>query len=490
LGFLNATCELGNLNNIGSRDPDFKDIDKFLRLPLQIIEDETRSGRVIRVWLNVKDINEESLHVKGIEKIDSTDFIRNFDEEKIQQEKRKYIFREPTGSATPWKFSPIYKLGKGASDAKKELLGENGSWQEDRNSRFYKLHRSVLSDFETCKVFHIGSVDRIMEELERNIDRLGELWSDKKRSYLLVFGVNNNGNFFYPGQIPVFRSYFKSKLSGNLGGDVRVVCGLCNSNSEAGANLDKVFKFATFDKSSFLPGTRDGKGVSEKVFPICEDCLSSLSLGREILDRSFLDGRTLPGVKIYVVPELLISQENLGTASKETKDFIRTGLHTSERFFNILAKQENSLVYHFLFWEQNQSQERLHLMVEDVPPSRLKHLEKLWIDSYKTFLWNQAKEPDFDPNSTTLDKALKTIYYVFTSLSGKSDADKAIMKERMIGVTGQLLDNETINIKGIKKLMISRFPGLFSDPEWLKNGAYELRKMATVIDFIIKANRR
>jgi len=330
----------------------------------------------------------------------------------------------------------------------------------------------------------------VLTELQNNIDRLRELWSDKKRSYLLVFGVNKNGTFFYPGQVPAFRSYFKSKLSGNLSGDVPVICGLCNSSSESGANLDKVFKFATFDKSSFLPGAKDGKGVSEKVFPICEDCLSSLSLGREILDRSFLDGRTIPKVKIYVVPELLASQKELSIASSQTRDFIRTGLHTSERFFNILAKQDNSLVYHFLFWEKNNSQERLHLMVEDVPPSRLKHLEKLWIDSYKTFLWNKTKEPDFDPNSTTLDEALKTIYFVFSSLSGKSKVDKAIMKERVIGVTSHLLDNQRIDVKSIKKLMNSRFPGLFSDPEWLKKGAYELRKMVTVIDFIIKANRR
>ena len=490
LGFVNATCELGTLFCSDSDDSDSSGIDNFLQLPMPVIEDDTRSGRVIRVWLNVKDKDANCLEITRIEKIDSAGYIRTNDPKKLMAEKRKYIYKDPTGAATPWKFSPVYKLGKGNANAIKELLGEEGSWKDHPNTRFYKLHRTVLNDFEKCNAFYEGSTSLIMEELESNIERLGELWSDKKRSYLVVFGINNDGSFLYPGQIPVFRNYFRSKLAENMGSDIPVVCSICNSQSKAGANLDKVFKFATFDKSNFLPGARNGKGVCEKVFPICEKCLSSLSMGREILDRSFLDRKTIHGISIYVVPELLFGQKYLQTASSQTQNFIKEGLGTSERFFNILARQDNSLIYHFLFWEKNQAQERLHLMVEDVPPSRLKRLENLWRNTYKNFLWNRKKEPDFAPQTITLDNALKTIYFVLTSLSGKNENDRDLIKDRVIGIIGKLLGNEIVDIGSIKQLIVSRLPGLFADEEWLRFGGYELRKMIAITEFLLKANRR
>ena len=43
------------------------------------------------------------------------------------------------------------------------------------------------------------------------------------------------------------------------------------------------------------------------------------------------------------------------------------------------------LVFHFVFWELLQAQERVHLMVEDVPPSRLKQLEAVWIETAELF---------------------------------------------------------------------------------------------------------
>ena len=490
MGFVNATYELGKMYIRKGDDSDFGDIDPFLQLPMLVIDDDSRSGRVIRVWLDVEDKNAETLVVRGISRIDLTDFIRDSDSEKLSEEKRKYLYREPTGSATPWKYSPIYKLGKGSASALNELIGEDMQWKENSKTRFYKLNRTVLKEFENCKVFSEGSTDIVMDRLEEHIGQLAEIWNDKNRSYIMVFGVADGTNFNYPGMIPAFRDYFKSKLSQNTGGDVPIVCSLCHCNAESGANLDKIFKFATFDKSNFLPGIAENKGVPEKVFPICEECLSYLSLGRNILDRSFLDTRTVPGVRIYAVPELIFGQEFLGKASLKTQDFIKTGLKTSERFFHILAKQENSLVYHFLFWEKNQAQERLHLMVEDVPPSRLKYIEQLWRETYKVFLWNEKQDPDLDFNTITLDIALKTLYSTLISLSGKNENDQKIVRDMVIGIIGRLLDSEKINVDRLKQFMVSRFPGLFADPDWIRFGGYNLRKMAAVSEFLQKANRR
>ena len=489
MGFINATYELGKLSLNGVCEPDFDGIDSFLQLPLPIIDDDAKSGRVIRVWLNAKDKNTETLEITGIEKIDTTDFIRNKNGERLLEEKRKYLYRDPTGAATPWKYSPIYKLGKGSNNAMKELIGEE-DWRENTKTRFYKLKRTVLDEFDTCGVFSEGSTDLIMEQLEAETDKLAELWSDKNRSYILLFGMRKDNTFYYPGMIPAFKNYFRLKLDQNIGSDISVVCSLCHCRSERSINLDKVFKFATFDKSSFLPGITAGKGVAEKVFPVCQECLSYLSLGRECLDRMFLDIRTLPGIKIYVVPELLFEQKLLGKATSQTRQFIQEGLSTSEHFFHILAKQDTSLTYHFLFWEKNQAQERLHLLVADVPPSRLYLRQQLWKQSYRSLLWNKLKDPNCDLKTITLDNALRTVYSTLISLSGKNENDQKMVQSMIIGIIGNLLNHERVDIKRLKQLMVSRFPSLFADEEWLRFGRYNLRKMMAVIEFLEKANRR
>jgi hypothetical protein len=101
LGFVNATYELGKLVSNKLNDPEFIDIESYLQLPMPVIEDKERSGRVIRIWLNVTDSTAECI-------------------------------REPTGAATPWNFSPIYKLGKSSANSLSDLIGTKGSWQEDK----------------------------------------------------------------------------------------------------------------------------------------------------------------------------------------------------------------------------------------------------------------------------------------------------------------------------------------------------------------------
>jgi CRISPR-associated protein Csh1 len=160
------------------------------------------------------------------------------------------------------------------------------------------------------------------------------------------------------------------------------------------------------------------------------------------------------------------------------------------KVFRKLARQNNSLVFHFLFWEKNQAQERLHLMIEDVPPSQLKRLEDLWVECHRAFLWNSYEDPVFDPKNVTLDQGIRMTFHVLASLAGKSKQDKLVMREWTLGILGRLLGGERVDVRGVKQLMISRFTGLFANSEWLRFGGVELRKMAAVIDFLTRSNRR
>lgn len=488
MGFISAVRDLGELEARKSDGSGCDDLDSFLQLPMPLIEDEERRGKVIRVWLNVDDPGHNPLNVGGIGKIDLVDYMAG--DVEVEENKRRYLYRKPVGSNVSWGFSPIYKLGKGEVDGIEKLLGKKEKWRSDKDSRFYKLEHRVLADYEKSGVLEDGATERIMEELEGKADRIAELWSDKKRSYLLLFGIDSDGTFLYPGDVEAFRNYFSAKLEKNLGGGISGTCGLCGCTADLMVNMDKVFKFATFDKVSFLPGASDGKGVKEKVFPICDNCFSALSRGREVLDGAFLDGRTIPGVKIYIVPELLLGPRGLQIASRQTQDFIHSGIGLEGKVFRKLARQNNSLVFHFLFWEKNQAQERLHLMIEDVPPSQLKRLEDLWVECHRAFLWNSYEDPVFDPKNVTLDQGIRMTFHVLASLAGKSKQDKLVMREWTLGILGRLLGGERVDVRGVKQLMISRFTGLFANSEWLRFGGVELRKMAAVIDFLTRSNRR
>jgi CRISPR-associated protein Csh1 len=152
-----------------------------------------------------------------------------------------------------------------------------------------------------------------------------------------------------------------------------------------------------------------------------------------------------------------------------------------------LAKQGEGLVLHFLFWAKNQAQEQVYALVEDVPPSRLKRLESIWqrsLDSFSPFSSENTE-------ARTLDSAIRSTVQTFLGLAGKNEQDQELQRAKVFEVIGKLLGKEQINVKAIKMMMVSRFPGLFADAEWLmKKGRFETGRMHSIVDFIEKANRR
>ena len=97
-------------------------------------------------------------------------------------------------------------------------------------------------------------------------------------------------------------------------------CGVCHGPTSAPVNMDKIFKFATFDKKSFLPGLEDSDVSKSKVFPLCGDCYRLLSEGRNVIDAKFLDAKSVYKVKIYTVPELLMGNVNRGRLEEKIHD--------------------------------------------------------------------------------------------------------------------------------------------------------------------------
>lgn len=518
MGFLSAVRDLGQLE-LGkyTADGEFSDIDAFLQMPMEVIdephdkgEDKTKRqgrlpGKEIRIILDVDDPQAETLEVRGVKKIELTDFWSDMLDDR--EKKRRYLYKDPPGSNTTWRFSPIYKLGSGVKDGRKELLGKEDDWRSDKSSRFFKFYNSVLKAFEERAVFSPGGADRIMDALVERVDDLASRWTENKSSYLLIVSACDGDRFLYPVEVKSYLKHFRSRLSESTSASAKSdvksknqeaaktrECAICHSQSKSALNLDRIFAFATFDKKGFLPGMNNSDEAMAKVFPVCDQCYKLLSEGHNVIDAKFLDAKSIRNVRIYIVPELLLNNADLKAASNKVRNFLQVGLKNESFLSGKVLEQEDEIVFHFVFWEKNQAQERLLLTVEDVPPSRLKRLEELWQYSVRvTKRWNAGdaagEEEHENPGRSTLAAAINSIAMTIISLAGKNDGDTRILKDLLLDVVGRLLKGDVINVHTIKSFVVSRLPGLFADGDWaVKDGMRTMRMLQRIVDFFYRVN--
>ena len=493
MGFLDAMMAIGGLNPVSGWE-------SYLKFPLEAPR-STSAGtgkgkakaddghKVIRIWLNVEDPAADQLKVTGIEKIDLVDYKVSADM------KMRYLYRDRIGANVTWGFSPILKIGKPKKDINarlEALVGETGRWRQEHESIYNKLLHRLLNDFEASGTLSPGSVDTIMNHMTDQVNHVAEIF-EGKGSFIIVFGVNDAGNFQYPGELRPFVRYFKDKLSRHVqkdnanGEGARGRCYCCGQSCASPATLDKVFKFSTFDKVNVLPGL--DKDSRLKVQPVCQDCLERLTAGRELIERELTDKSTIPRITIWVVPEVIGvngSSQFLEQALRKLKsnDNIATGMgqEAERRFFDRLIKQDRGLVFHFLFWERSNAQERIHLMVEDVPPSRLAFLGKAWksVCEEMSQSWN-----------TTLDGAMSTLYATCLALSGMADdkADKAVMRDFVVKIIGKMLMGEEVPTESFKVMFVSRVPKLVFDSTQWKHVKRTTRNAQLVVEFLERVNK-
>lgn len=489
MGFIEGLMQTGQFYNLQDQAGELADIVNYLELPLNLPSDDTDSEkrpRVIRVALKVTDPKAIPLDVQGIESITLADYPGN----PRLKPKLAYLYKKPVGSNVTWGFSPIYKLGRGIADPEKAqiaLLGEEGSWREDKNSRFYKMNYRTLADYEDKNFFTEGSSERIMHGLEEKLALIVELWDQRKASYLIVFGVNQDGRFIYPGENPAFTAYFRSKLvegQAKSAPETALDCVLCRKEDSANRTLDDVFKFSTFDKPGFLPGGTHRNKFS--VYPICEDCFGTLQRGYTESQNHFTTQIGLSQLQILIVPELVGSISNLDRLQRAFDDYIAAGVQSEWAFFANIAKRDANYIFHFLFTEKNQAQVRILRMVEDVPPSHFRKLFDLWNLNRQRFY------PDLEPTKS-LDSAIRQIVMMLQSLAGKTDGEKQVIKNVTINLIGDLFSNTFIEVESIKRISVSRLPGLVSDSNWLNakpySGAFQLERLWMLFEFLYTYNQ-
>lgn len=496
MGFLEGLKQVGayfqSLDHSGSGGG-LASLRNFLEYPMELPDQkvpDNRRPQVIRVALDVEDPTAEQLQIRGVKDISLADYPGLANGDVIN----KYLYREPVGSNVTWSFSPIYKLGKGMGEkAYFELTGmeEPGGpvhWKQATKSRFFKLYSRVLKGFEDSGCFAPGGADCVMNGLVEQAGDLARLWEDKKRSFLLLFGaVSPDGEFLFPGDLPAFQKHFRDKFANGARAAARasIRCALCHQTADTTETLDKVFKFSTFDKVGFLPGM--DRNNADKVFPICTSCYGLLTRGVNEVESRFQVDIGLSKLKIVVVPEMIGAVDLMKRMISPASDYL-IGFEDDQRLLENLARRDSSFVYHFLFLETNQAQLILHRLVEDVPPTQFRKLQRLWTEMRKRFYPDAKEIPG-------LDAAVKILMAQVLSLSGKSEADKLVMREQGLGILAALFGNEQVDVDALKRAAVARLPGLFCDQDWLSgktnriSGGLRLESLLATFEFLVAANK-
>jgi len=197
------------------------------------------------------------------------------------------------------------------------------------------------------------------------------------------------------------------------------------------------------------------------------------------------------------VPEV-IGKPAFKQLIQDGKSYLKEGVESEERYLDSLARRDASFVYHFLFVEQNQAQLILHRLIEDVPPSHFRKLQKLWKEVKTKYNLYSVKEDENSQSliNSSLDNAVRTTCALLMSLAGKTDADQKVMKENVLTVIASLFQNQLIDVRYYKTLAVSRLTGLFSDEDWIRpknkeayDGASQLHSLWMLFEFFTLFNQ-
>jgi CRISPR-associated protein Csh1 len=449
MGFLQAIQQMGQSENKQGLEP-------YLVRPM------SQDGKEIRVWLKVQGDWQDVLDIVEVSRMDLADY------KAATAPLKKYLYKKPPANTTS-SFTPIHLTGKMKKDPQANYAALCPPQWEEKKTHFASMKTRILDAYEREGVFTPGSVERIFRGMQEKIDMvLPDL--DNQHSYMVVFVIDENGRPIYPGEVPAFEKYFVRKLEQSLGGDNRKTkkgvspsqppqkCNICGEEMSNSTNLDKAFKFATFDKLSVLPGL-DKKEISYS-YAVCKTCFEQIASGREKTDRLLTRRGMLSDIQVWAIPEAIGSEaggifENFLYSwedSLNSSELASITESVENKYFSRLAKTGQGLIFHFVFWQRNKSQEIVHLMVEDVPPERLARLESTWQQVTREYAeWNK---------DTDLDVALRSLHATLNAFAGKSKSDKLVFREFALKVIGNMLQGEKLPVEMFKQLVIPRLPRL------------------------------
>ena len=304
-------------------------------------------------YLLILDVDEKG-HFKGIE------LTKSFPSDD------KLLYKKMPGGRNPPNFSPtlrLYEVGKSIKNLNKILKS------------LHKFESSVpiMQDLN-------GLEAKARDKLEETgLIKPGNSKVNSKQNVFITLSVN--GKLF--GEVPVFRKAFEEFYLSKMGKLKEGVCSLCGRKTLVSGERSP-FTFYTIDKIGYLSGF--SKKHSLRGFPICPECYESLDRAKsEVQKYTF---RLISGVSYWLIPDEVlkdVDEELLRNihylpylkSRLKLKDEEKQKLSDAEEdILTYLKELQDYLTFHFVFVENNNSQEIIRLHIQDVYPSRIKELFK------------------------------------------------------------------------------------------------------------------
>ncbi len=271
----------------------------------------------------------------------------------------------------------------------KNLIKEH---KEHINEESFNLLLNIKSIFEKYN-------DKIINDLKKFIIDNKFLKNEKgeiKEGGLITFAFKKNGKLLYIGDLSLFQNMFKNNEKEayrkfyNKYGEVSLAynkyCYICKKKKGEVWGFVSTFNFYTVDKEGMVTGGFKQK-YAWKNYPVCSDCAIILERGKRFIKKNL--NYNFCGFNYLLIPQLIVSDSNLlsqivGNLINRYESFSLERKKSSriekveEKTLEILAEEENIVLFNFLFYEEKQSGNVFNILLElnEIPPSRLNRLIK------------------------------------------------------------------------------------------------------------------
>ncbi|URA11175.1 TIGR02556 family CRISPR-associated protein [Thermospira aquatica] len=248
---------------------------------------------------------------------------------------------------------------------------------------FYALYlqMSLILYLQMSLINHaVGILSQRREDITSVLDKkIKDLPKKKGEGRFLSLKINKK----YLGEYDILKNCLinlsEEKLKRSAGSGVCSLCGLSDKEVSGKTN---VFKFYTIDKPGFITGGFK-EALAWKNFPVCGECRALLENGKEFLKKKL--NFKFYGLNYYLIPRLLIGSkeiwEEILNIMSETPKTISPEEKIKKRITNdeneileYLSEKKDVLTLNFLFLKEEQSAERILLLIEDVFPSRIRKI--------------------------------------------------------------------------------------------------------------------
>ena len=292
------------------------------------------------------------------------------------KEYTKYLYKGKKGNALD--ATPTSRITEVKRTFKKFL-----GWLE--NYKDYPLSEEEIESVRRMGEAIKADQDKILAELQ-------DKFSSRKAgdSSILTLVFDDGINIKYLGDIPLFRNVLLNKGCKAFSNKYGVesigqdkVCSVCGDVKEQVYSFAVPWTFHNYDKPGNIAG---GFNVAEswKNTPICFECATRLETGKIYIEDK-LNFNFVYGFRYLLIPKLALGGDikDILTilGAKDRKEHQKLDQEAKRRLLadegdilDIVAKQSDFVSTSLLFYEVDNSQYKILLLVEGILPSRLSRL--------------------------------------------------------------------------------------------------------------------